>query len=148
MSEAQIKASYLVNFVRYVEWPASGSAYLICLLGRDTLATQLAAYEGRTVGGRELRIRRIGNIAAATECNVVFAPESEESRFPALLKAMDGLPILTVSDSEAFLGEGGAITLVRHEGRLQFDVNANALVKAGLKADSSMLRVARRVVGK
>lgn len=148
LSEAQVKASYLVNFVRYVEWPAGGTSYTLCLLGRDTLATPLAAYEGKTVGGRELHIRRINSVEAAADCHVVFAAESEEARFPALMKVMDSLPILTVSDSETFIGEGGAIGLVRNDGRLQFDVNANALVKAGLKANSSMLRVARRIVGK
>lgn len=148
LSEAQVKASYLVNFVRYVEWPAAGTSYTLCLLGRENLVTHLAAYEGRTVGGRELRVRRINSVDAATDCHVVFAAESEEAKFPALMKAMDSLPILTVSDSESFIGEGGAIGLVRNDGRLQFDVNANALVKAGLKANSSMLRVARRIVGK
>ena len=68
-TEAQLKAAYLVNFLKYVEWPVQRPALTICLFGRDRLGPSLASYEGRQIGGRELKIRRVGSpsvCAAAT----------------------------------------------------------------------------------
>ena len=59
-SESQLKAAYLVNFLKYVEWPgARGGTVNICLFGRDSLGPYLAGYEGRQIAGRELRIRKV-----------------------------------------------------------------------------------------
>ena len=66
-SEPQLKAAYLVNFLKYVEWPGSSSTATICLFGHDTLGLYLAPYEGRMIGGRELRVRRITNPTGVAE---------------------------------------------------------------------------------
>ncbi|KXB29158.1 hypothetical protein AT959_18390 [Dechloromonas denitrificans] len=146
-SEAQLKAAYLVNFLKYVEWPGSHPTLTICLFGRDSLGPYLASYEGRQVAGRELRVRRVSNAEQLADCQELFVPENEEARFAAVLHWADKLPILTVSDDEGFLRDGGAIALIRGEGRLQFDINTDAVNRAGLKASSPMLRLARQVSG-
>ena len=56
--EPQLRAAYLVNFLKYVEWPGGGATATICLYGRDSLSAHVAPYEGRSVQGRELRVRR------------------------------------------------------------------------------------------
>ncbi|MCH2219942.1 MAG: YfiR family protein, partial [Dechloromonas sp.] len=58
-SESQLKAAYLVNFLKYMEWPGTRSTVSICLFGRDSLGPYLANYEGRQIVGRELRIRKV-----------------------------------------------------------------------------------------
>lgn len=147
-SESQLKAAYLVNFLKYVEWPgARGSIVNICLFGRDSLAPYLAGYEGRQIAGRELRIRKVSSPEQLAECHELFIPETEEARIAAVLRWVDRQAILTVSDAENFAREGGAIALIRNDGRLQFDVNNEALGRANLKASSQMLRLARQVVG-
>jgi hypothetical protein len=146
-SESQLKAAYLVNFLKYVEWPVAGGSMNVCLFGRDSLGPYLAQYEGRLIAGRELRIRRVGSAEQMSDCQAVFIPETEEARFGAVLRWIDRLPILTVSDADNFMKDGGAIGLVRGEGRLQFDINTDAVSRAGLKASSQMLRLARQVKG-
>lgn len=146
-SEAQLKAAYLVNFLKYIEWPGNHATLTICLFGRDNLGPYLAGYEGRQVAGRELRVRRVSSAEQLADCQELFVPESEEARFGAVLRWADKLPILTVSDAEGFLRDGGAIVLTRSEGRLQFDINTDAVNRAGLKAGSPMLRLARQVSG-
>lgn len=146
-SEGQLKAAYLVNFLKYVEWPASRSTATICLFGRDSLGPYLASYEGRQIVGRELRIRKVTSPDQLADCQLLFVPDTEESRFAAVLRWSDKQAILTVSDAEIFTRDGGVIALVRSEGRLQFDINTDALGRAGLKASSQMLRLARQVSG-
>ncbi len=146
-SEGQLKAAYLVNFLKYVEWPVARSTVTICLFGRDSLGPYLAAYEGRQIAGKELRIRKVSSPDQLADCQELFVPETEEQRFAAVLRWSDKLPILTISDAEVFTRDGGGIALVRSEGRLQFDINTDALGRAGLKASSQMLRLARQVSG-
>lgn len=146
-TEAQLKAAYLVNFLKYVEFPAPRATVTLCLFGRDNLGPYLAGYEGRQVGGRELRIRKVSSPEQIADCQELFVPETEEARFGAVLRWVDRQAILTVSDAETFVREGGTIALIRTEGRLQFDVNADALNRGNLKASSQMMRLARQIIG-
>ena len=147
-SEPQLKAAFLINFLKYIEWPASSaSTVTICLFGRDTLGAYLSSYEGRTIGGRELRIRRINGPDQVAECQLLFIPDTEDARFGAVLRWVESQPVLTVSDADAFTRQGGAIALVRLDGRLQFDINVDVLNRAGLKPHSQMMRLAHQVIG-
>jgi len=146
-TENQLKAAFLVNFLKYVEWPGTRTTINLCLFGRDSLGPYLAAYEGRHIGGRELRIRKVSSPDQLADCQELFVPDTEEARFAAIMRWVDKQPILTVSDAETFTREGGAIALIRSDGRLQFDVNADALARASLRANPQMLRLARQIIG-
>lgn len=146
-TEQQLKVAYLVNFLKYVEWPEPQGRPTICLFGRDMLAGALSAHEGRLIGGHELVVRRVSSPEQFADCRILFVPDVDEARFAAVLRWTEGQPILTVSDAEYFARQGGGIALVRDEARLQFDVNLDNLNRARLKAASQMLRLARQVIG-
>lgn len=147
-SEPRLEAAYLVNFMKYVDWPSNNRSHTtICLFGRDTLGSFLASYEGRSVGGKELRIRRANSPDDMANCQLVFIPDVEEGRIGAVLRWVHGQPILTVSDSEGFSRLGGGIELTRNSGRIQFIVNTDSLSRSGLTPSSQMLRLAQRVIG-
>ncbi len=146
-SEQQLKAAYLVNFLKYIEWPENPTQATICLFGRDVMSAVLYTYEGRLIAGRELIVRRVNSPDQFEGCQILYIPDTEEARFAAILRWTEELPILTVSDAEFFARQGGGIALVRNESRLQFDVNLNNLNRARLKAASQMLRLARQVIG-
>jgi hypothetical protein len=146
-TEAQLKAAYLVNFLKYVEWPGTRTTINLCLFGRDSLGPYLAAYEGRQIAGRELRIRKVSSPEQLADCQELFIPDTEEARFAAVLRWAEKYQILTVSDAETFTRDGGAIALIRSEGRLQFDINVDSLNHASLRASPQMLRLARQIIG-
>ncbi|MBK7673872.1 MAG: YfiR family protein [Candidatus Accumulibacter sp.] len=150
VSEAQAKAAFVLNFARYVEWPervfaARDAPLLLCVLGRDEVATALNALEGRQVQGRPIAVRRLTSADEARPCQVLFIAESEARRLALVLRAVAGQPLLTVSDADAFIDAGGAIGIVRGDGRLQFEVNRLALDQAQLKASSNLLKLARNL---
>ena len=146
-TESQLKAAYLINFLKYVEWPVTGAPINLCLFGRSNLAPYLTAHEGRLIGGRELRIRKVSSAEQIVNCQELFVPESEASHFASIIREVDKQAILTVSDAEIFPRVGGAIAIVRAEGRLRFDININALDQAGLRASPLMISLARQVTG-
>lgn len=147
-SEPQLEAAYLVNFLKYVEWPASNrSTTAICLFGRDTLGLFLNGHEGRVIGSKELRIRRVNSPDDMTHCQLVYIPDVEEARIGAVLRWTQGMPVLTASNADGFARSGGGIELLRNGGRVQFIVNADTLSRHGLNPSSQMMRLANRVVG-
>lgn len=147
-SETRLEAAYLVNFMKYVEWPVSSrTTNTLCLFGRDTLGSHLAEFEGRMVGGKALQIRRVYSPDDMPGCQLLFVPDVEEARLGAVLRWAKGFSVLTVSDIEGFARQGGGIELVRNNGRVQFSVNAESLAQAGLKPGSQMMRLALRVYG-
>lgn len=147
-SEPQLESAYLVNFLKYVEWPASTrNTTTICLFGRDTLGSFLSGHEGRVIGGKELRIRRVNSPDDMPSCQLVYIPDVEEARIGAVLRWIQGMPILAASNADGFARSGGGIELVRNGGRVQFIVNADTLSRHGLTPSSQMMRLANRVIG-
>lgn len=146
-TEPQLKAAYLINFLKYVDWPETGATINLCLFGRSNLAPYLAPHEGRQIGGHELRIRKVIHAEQLVDCHELFVPESEAAHFASIMRSVDKQATLTVSDAEIFPSMGGAIAIIRSEGRLRFDINVDALDHAGLRASPLMIRLARQVTG-
>lgn len=150
-AEYQIKAAYLLNFARYVEWPAArlppAQALRVCVLGRDPFAGALSALEGRQVNGREVRVRQLEGADQAGDCHVVFIADSEERRLAAMLRMLASRGLLLVSDIDGFAEAGGSIGLVTEDGRVRFDINQASLQRDGLRASAQLLRLARSVHG-
>ncbi|MCB1940215.1 MAG: YfiR family protein, partial [Rhodocyclaceae bacterium] len=109
-SEYQLKAAFLLNFARYAEWPSLPSGSLkVCLYGRDPFGAALSSLEHRQVQGREVKVVLLGSIEQASACQLLFISDSEERRSATLLRSLAGTPVLTVSDMEGFVDEGGGI---------------------------------------
>ncbi|GLT22482.1 hypothetical protein GCM10007933_19420 [Zoogloea oryzae] len=149
--EYQIKAAYLLNFARYVEWPAqrlpAGAPLRLCVLGRDPFGEALSALEGRQVNGHEVKPRVVDGVEMASDCHLVFITDSEERRVGLLLRGLAGRSVLTVSDIDGFAEAGGGIGLVVDERRVRFDINLTSVQREGLRASSQLLRHGRFVFG-
>lgn len=149
--ESSLKAAYLYQFLRFVEWPAAdaSSTLRVCVLGKETFASALdRAMEGRRVGGRRVELVRLGeDLGAAALCSLVFVPAGEERRLPDLRRAVGGHPLLLVGDDPDFALKGGTIGFFREKDRVRFEVNVATAESAGLRISSRMLDVAR-VVGR
>lgn len=147
-SEYQLKAAFLLNFARYAEWPSLPPGVLrICLLGRDPFGAALSSLEHRQVQGRDVRVVLLGSVAQAGTCQVLFISDSEERRTGTLLRSLEGSPVLTVSDMEGFVDDGGGIGFVLVDDRIRFDINNPVIQREGMKLSAQLLRLARRVVG-
>ena len=164
---AQVKAAYVLNFVRYTEWPAGTPAdrVVITVLGRGKLGRtfEQVIKQAGDVNGRPLVVRRIeypsassdGSIDPAAfrrfyddlaEGHVLFVARSEERRLPQIL-ARVGPAVLTVSDIPGFAASGGMIELVLADDRITFEANARAIDSGGLRVSSKAMKLARAVHG-
>lgn len=150
--EAQLKAAFVYNFARFVEWPAAsfndaGDRLQLCVAGQGPVARLLPELEGRTAQGRELQVRSISSTTEAKACHMIFVSGVGEPRVADVLQVARGLAVLTVSDVSGFADAGGVIGLVRVDDRLQFEINLIAARARGLKVSAHLLKLARTVKG-
>jgi hypothetical protein len=148
-SEYQVKAAYLLNFAKFVEWPVTAfasrdSALRICILGEDPFGRALdQLLEGEVINGRKLLAARMERPPQPGACQTLFISRSEKD-VPAILSQV-GPGVLTVSDRDGFLREGGMIAFVLDARRVRFDINLRAASGASLKISARLLNVARAV---
>jgi hypothetical protein len=145
-SEYQIKAGFLYNFAKLVDWPANTPRTLtLCIAGEDPFGTARNAMQDKTIGDRTLAVRTTMLPAELQDCQMVFFARSENVRLPALLEGLRGRPILTVGD-EAGLAARGLIASFYVEGdRVRFEINMDAARRARLSISSRLLNLARIV---
>ncbi len=150
-SEYQVKAVFLFNFSRFVEWPAAAfpnaSAPLVmCIFGHDPFGADLdEVVKGEVVNGRSLVIRRVQEAAEASECHVLFVDKSEDRRLGEALSAVDHRSTLTVSDVPGPAQRGVMIRLVTEQGRIRLRINVESARAANLTISSNLLRSAEIV---
>ncbi len=146
--EAEVKAAFVYNFAKFVEWPpetlpVADSSLSLCVLGHDPVATELLQLEGREAQGRSLHVRSLESPDEIRGCHILFVGASEAPRFPLILQAAGDQPVLTVADRREFLRQGGVIYLYVDGQRVQFGVNLGAAQSRGLKLSARLLQLAR-----
>lgn len=145
--EWAVKASFLYKFAPFVEWPASAfpapsSPFNICVFGADPFGDLLdQAARGQTVAGHPVAVRRIESVQGRIDCQIVFVSRSRQPSPAEALRALRGLPILTVTDARQGI-DGGIIHFVVRDGRVRFTID-NGLARAGgLVLSSKLLALA------
>lgn len=147
VSAAEIKAAFVFNFAKFVEWPERtfpdpNSPILLCVAGDgDGLERQLSRLEGKEAQGRLIRVRSLGRQEATTGCHILVLEASPGERAQRL-QSIGHSAVLTIADSGDFPREGGMIGLFVIANRVQFSVNLGAAQGAGLKLSSRMLQLA------
>lgn len=150
-TDYQVKAAYLYNFGRFVEWPAKGSSpqnssFTICVLGDDPFGHALdATLAGETIGNQKVTARRISSPQMSADCQILFISSSEANRLNKIIEALDKNAVLTVSDIPEFSQRQGMIQFVLEENRIRFEVNLTATQRVGLTLSSELLKVATAV---
>lgn len=148
--ETQIKAGIVFNLAKVVSWPESAldaDTFTIGVIGHDVSDPSLEHLVGKDVLRRKFVLRDPLPPTAAREAQIVYISHSSEAEIPALLAAVSGYPVLTVSDVDGFCEAGGMVELRRDRNRLQLRVNREAAEQSGLRLSSQLLKMAEIVKG-
>jgi hypothetical protein len=145
-SEYQVKAAFLYNFIKFVEWPANpgkpGNPIALCVLGKDPFEGELErVVGGKTVDGRPLTVRRIGDASGAQSCQVLFVSASEAGRASEIVKKIAGWSVLTIGDTDELWEQGVMINLLMDGQKVRFRINQGAAERASLKISSKLLQL-------
>jgi hypothetical protein len=151
VSDQAVKAAYLYNFAKFVEWPAGAfagptSPIRLCLLNGDPLESDLRkTVEGKSIANHPVAVVLVQSNEAYRDCHVLFLGSASDRQSKQILEFLNGACILTVGDSEEFAKDGGIIRFLRNKDRVEFEVNHKAAQHAQLSVSSRLLRVAKAV---
>jgi hypothetical protein len=147
-SEAQVKAAFLLNFPKYVDWPMTAfpetnSPIVIAILGDDEVANELSTMSaGKIFDGHPVQLVRMTSLEPLHNCHMLFVGDRQSRKLSEVLAKLRGLEVLTVGESGGFLEQGGMINLVRRDRRISLEVNLDSIHRSGLKVSSKLLSVA------
>ncbi len=150
-SEYQVKAAFLFNFARFVEWPADAflsadSPLQICILGQDPFGRDFEQMiEDKTVTGHRIEIAHPEGVPQARACQILFISSSDKQQIRDTLQGLRGSSVLTVGDAPGFATMGGVINFVLDDHRVRFEINQKAAESAHLKLSARLLTVAKLV---
>lgn len=147
-SAEHLKAGYIYNFARLVEWPPAamprGEPIVIGVLGNDDFATVLSrVVHGKRIDGRPFDVKRLkSNEFRGCGCRILFVAASESTRIDEIIQFQHSASVLTIAEAPDFAKRGGVIALMPEEGRIRFAVNVDAAARASLTISSRLLTLA------
>ena len=146
--EYALKAVFLYNFCRFIEWPKSAftspnDPIIIGVIGEDPFGSLLnETVQGETSRGRAIRVQHFAKPDAIAKCHLLFVSHSEAARTEKILSAVRGKSVVTVGETDAFIDRGGMIALTTDKSRVRLHINPSLLRAASLDVSSKLLRVA------
>lgn len=154
-TEEQVKAAFLINFAKYIDWPSEGfpspdSPYVFVVLGDariDSALREMAA--GKQVAGRSLLVAAADDGSSlAGGVHVLFVAEGAEGKLAPILALLDASCVLTVGESDQFLKDGGVVNLARRDHKIRLQINLGAAQSKQFKISSKLLSVSDVVKGR
>ncbi len=149
-SEYQVKAAFIFNFAKFIEWPpkvfaAPDTPLCVGVLGDNPFGQNLAEFlRDKTLNNRPLAVKECRSIDEAKACQVLFVSASESKRMPEILRGLGASKVLTISETERFIKDGGMINFFREGNRIRFEISDQAARNVGLKIASKLLELGRK----
>jgi hypothetical protein len=145
VDEYQVKAAFLYNFARFIEWPPevfqdSNDPFVICVLGHDPFGHLLDdVVAGKKIGGRPFAVRRLSEARKVSRCRILFVDSSEPKRVLSVLAAITEPGVLTVGESDSATAAGMIINLMLEDGKVRFEIHHGSADREKLRFSSRLL---------
>ncbi|MDM8562915.1 YfiR family protein, partial [Candidatus Marithioploca araucensis] len=146
--EYQVKAVFLYNFANFIRWPKSAFAnryapFNSCILGDDPFGKEIdVTVDNEKVNGHHVKIQRLVNMKKIDVCQILFISAFKKSQLSDILTFLKRYPILTVSDSDNFVIQGGMIQFFKQGKQVRFYIAPEIVKKVGLQISANLLRIA------
>src|SRR2546428_488730 len=151
INEYQMKAVYLYNLAKFVEWPATafknaGDPISICVLGQNPILHTLEeAVNGETIEDRKLIVRPVADVSQVNNCQILSVGSSDRKYLRSLLRDLKTTGILTVGEAESLTSEGGVVNLKLEGGKVRIEINLKAAERQQLRISPKLLSLAQVV---
>jgi hypothetical protein len=147
--EPHVKAAFLYNFLKFVEWPPevlAAGPLAVCVSGSPAVAESLkVATKQRRAQDHDMTVIQTTGDAAPKGCHLVYVAQANGDTARRWLAANSGSTAFSVSDHERFAALGGVANFFVQDGRLRFAINVDAARRASLRISSRMLALAHIV---
>lgn len=151
VDEYQVKAAFLYNFVKFIEWPSASAPVTridIGIVGNGQAADAVEAFcKGKSINGKPLATRRLKWNEDLHSLHIVFVSDSDQKKIRRIVTAALEIGALTVGDVDGFAAQGGIINFFVQDSKVRFEINSDSAALAGFKISSQLLSLAKPVSG-
>lgn len=153
--EYVLKAGYIYNFTKFIKWPKKASDAIengglsFCLAGEDPFGTVLDKFSRKLKKkNKHLVIKKQVSIEEMPQCHILYVSPSEKSNVDQILRRVKNYPVLVIGDTPGFAEKGVGINFFLQQNKIRFEINREALKRAGLVVSSELLHLGRIVPGR
>ena len=149
--ESQVKAMFVYNFLKFVEWPpdtslAARDPFIVVIIGDGATADATAHFlESKSIGERPLLVLRNRSDQSLTGARAAFVVEPDAKKLHRVLDAAAVARVLTIGEGDSFTTRGGVIGLIVEDRKVRFDVDTSAAQNAGLRVSSKLLTLTHAI---
>jgi hypothetical protein len=142
-SDKALKAAYIFNFAKYIQWPSDEPVFVIGVFGDNPEIVEVleTTLKGKKIGGKEIYVKKISSANNAITCHILYCPDVENKKLSAIIEAISGKSVLLVTE-EDMIKKGAMISFIVEEDKLRFKLKKNALSQAKLVASEGLLKLA------
>ncbi len=150
----QIKAAFTYRFLLFTRWPEQASkkrrnTIRIGVIDNEALVLLFKDLSQKHISKKTIEVLPLGTDASPEllrSCQLLYISTTSSSKRKHFLKQVAGYPVLTISDTDSFLEQGGMIALFRQHNKVHFSVNRKNANDAGISFSSQMLKMATQIV--
>jgi hypothetical protein len=152
-SEYQVKAAYLYNFLKFIEWPpeafkSESAPFVVGIMGDNSFSETIEqTIKGKSIKGRQLEVKRLKWGQGLRICHILYVSSYEQRHLAQILQITKGASILTIGEMDQFTEQGGIINLTMEENKVYFEINLGAAEQSQIKISSKLLALAKNIKG-
>lgn len=150
--ESKVKAAFVVNFARFINWPADAlvdkaAPLVICTVGVEKGNQSFAGVEAKKIKGHPVVLQIFNTLKElnGTSCQLLYVTGAAQNSLQSYLKNSESTPVVTIGEIEGFARLGGTIEFVKIKDRLSFKINNSAAKERRLQINASLLDLAEEV---
>lgn len=149
-TEYQLKAAFLYNFAKFIDWPAEAlpddqSPFVIGILGDNPFGNELEqTVAGKKINEHPISVRQFTSVAATTNCHILFISGSEPKHLAEIIQSLNSAAVLTVVETGQFKESNGMVNFVKESSKIHFEINNEKAKAAHLTISSKLLNLALR----
>jgi hypothetical protein len=150
VTESSLKAAFIYSFAKFTEWPQdvlpSTATFSACVLGDGQIRDALErTVKGRLLLGRGISVSQVAPDGKLRSCHLLYVSRVTPAQMAAIVAAVRGTPVLTISDVDDFVRQGGIAQMFVESGKMRFDLNLEVAKQSRLDLSSKLLILAAHV---
>ena len=146
---AHIKATFIYNFTRYIEWPAESKKgnFVIGIFGTTPLFAELNKMKQKTTRGNQpFEIKTYSSVSVIGNCHIIFISKEKSGEIPEVVKMLKDKNTLIISEKDGLIEKGADINFVIFNNKQGFEINRTNISDHGLSMASSLTSFATKVI--
>jgi hypothetical protein len=136
---------FIYNFTKYIQWPNQQQAgdFVIGVLGSSAISAELEKMAAnKTVGSQRIVVKKFKSAAEASDCHILFLPNTGNYNFEDLQRKFKGKPTLLITEKPGLAEKGSGINFIIQDNKWKFELNEAATQSSGLKISKELSKLA------